>query len=243
MIYFTVCDDNAAEGKAVCGIMEKCCREAAMVCRGKLFNNSRALLYEVEEGAHFDLLLLDIDLPGMDGMTLTERLRTFLPDALVIFVTSYEKYVYDSFKAEPYRFIPKKCMEEMLPSAIRDALRRLAEMDDRYLIVENQRGLEKVLFKRITRIWHMGKYAYIEKMDRNTVKLRKTLKQLYQELPEGDFCWVDRGCIVNLANIEQITREYILLVNGKRIDVNQEKLAEFKRTVHRYLIEKEGIRE
>jgi len=243
MIRIAVCDDNITEGENVCRLVEQCCKEAKAIYRINCFDHSKALWYEIDEGAYFDLFLLDIDMPELDGLELTGEIRRFLPDALVIFVTSYEKYVYDSFKVQPYRFLPKKCIGEMLPGAIRDALGRLAELEDKYLIIENQRGLEKVPLRRITHIWHEGKYAYIEKMDRNTAKVRKTLKQVYEELPAGDFCWVDRGCIVNLSNIEQITGEYIFFANGTRIDVNKEKLAGFKRTVHQYWIEKEGIKQ
>ena len=109
-------------------------------------------------------------------------------------------------------------------------------------MAENQRVLEKIPLKSITYIWHREKYAYIEKSNREHTKVRKTLKQVYNELPEEEFVWVDRGCIVNLAKIQQIAGEGILLTDGTQLGVGRERITELKNKLREYLIGKEGLR-
>lgn len=241
MIYIAICDDDVKEAEMVGSLVERCCREKEMVCRSETFHDSRSLFYEVEEGTYYDILLLDIEMPGLNGIELTNRVRKYLPDAITIFVTSYEQYVYKSFEVQPYRFIPKGNAGEMLPAAVEDALRLASEREGRFYIAENQKVLEKIPLKSITYIWHREKYAYIEKTNMEHTKVRKTLKQVYKELPKEDFAWVDRGCIINLAHIQRIIGDGIILTDGIQLGVGREKLSELKDKLREYWIGKEGL--
>ena len=241
MIHIGICDDNIAMGEKINQVVEKCCEGIGIACKKSVFSSSKALLYEVGDGTYFDLFLLDIEMPETDGLELTGKIKKYLPDALVIFVTDHEKYVYESFKVQPYRFIPKREVDEMLPAAIKDALSLIVDQEGKFYVIENQRALEKIPVKYISYIWHREKYAYIEKTDGTVAKVRKTLKQVYGELPTGDFVWADRGCILNISKIAKITGEVIVLTNGTRIDVNKDRLMDLKNRVREYWVEKEGL--
>lgn len=241
MVYIAICDDDAKEAERVGRLVEKCCRKREMVCKRETFHDSSALFYEVEEGTHYDILLLDIEMPGLNGIELTNRIKRHLPDAITIFVTSYEQYVYKSFEVQPYRFIPKRDAGEMLPEAVESALGLAAEREGKFYIAENQRQLEKIPLKNITHIWHLEKYAYIEKSNGDHTKVRKTLKQVYKELPKDDFAWVDRGCIVNLAQIQKIVGDNIILADGMQLGAGRERIAELKNRLREYWVSREGL--
>ncbi len=104
----------------------------------------------MEDGEYYDILLLDIEMPGLNGIELTNKVKKYLPDAITIFVTSYEQYVYKSFEVQPYRFIPKKDAVKMLPAAVKDALGLAFEREGKFYVAENQRVLEKIPLKSIT---------------------------------------------------------------------------------------------
>lgn len=241
MICVAICDDDVKEAERVGKLVEKCCREREMVCRKELFYNSQSLFYEVEEGRYYDILLLDIEMPGINGIELTNKVKKYLPDALTIFVTSYEQYVYKSFEVQPYRFIPKRDAGKMLPVAVGDALKLALEREGKFYIAENQKMLEKIPLKSISYIWHREKYAYIEKSNKEHTKVRKTLRQVYKELPEEGFAWVDRGCIVNLAQILRITGDGVTLADGTQLGAGREKITELKDRLRRYWISREGL--
>lgn len=241
MIRIGVCDDSREESSAIRAMLDVCCAG----CPGTLFEkvmytDGMQLYYDVEEGSYFDILLVDIEMPGMDGLTLTGKLKDWLPEVLVIFVSSHEKYMVASFKLQPYRFIPKKRMKELLPEAIKDALKLAVERDGKFYVAQNQKVLEKIPVKAISYIWHSGKYTYIEKSNKTNIKVRKTLKTVFQELPEEDFCWLDKGIIVNLAQVEQVTGDRVVLLNGETLDASKGRLADFKEQVKRFWMDREG---
>lgn len=82
---------------------------------------AKNLLYEAEDGKRFDLLLLDIEMPGMDGLELASRLRQLLPDALLIFITSHVEFALDAYELSTFRYIPKNNMDGRLEHALLDA--------------------------------------------------------------------------------------------------------------------------
>lgn len=241
MIHIGICDDDAVMRKRMEQIAEKCCEGIESICKKSIFANSGALLNEIKDGTYFDLFLLDIEMPKMDGIDLAGKIRKYLPDSLIIFVSGYNKYIYESFKVQPYRFVPKSEIDKMLQAAVRDALKQIADQEGKCLVIENQRVLERVPMKHIVYIWHRGKYAYIEKTDGSVAKVRKTLKQVYSELPDGDFVWADRGYILNISKIVRITGEEILLTNDARIDVNKDRLTDLRNQLRKYWVEKEGL--
>lgn len=196
MIHIAICDDERKYAKEIELMVEECCSKTGNMYHSEIFEGSMKLIEEVEKRKYFDIFLLDIEMPGMGGMELAAKIRDILPQTIIIFITSYEKYVFQSFEVQPYRFIPKKRVADMLPNAIKDALDFAKEQEKEFYVVENQNVLEKIPVGNILYIWHHGKYAYIEKADGSNIKIRKTLKQIFKELPAGDFVWADRGCIV-----------------------------------------------
>lgn len=239
MINIAICDDTEKERKIVYEGVLKYFVNRGELCNICLFNNSKALWYEIEDGKQFDILLLDIEMPEMDGINLTYEIKQKIPESLVIFITSYKKYVFESFKVQPYRFIPKDRMENMLNDALSDAIEDINRQAGKAYIVKNQQGMEKILIKNIIYIWHRGKYAYIEKTNGENVKVRKTLKEIYQELPNEYFEWIERGCICNLAHIVRISDDCVYLTNGEIQKISRERLRETKNRLRNYVMEVE----
>ena len=72
-------------------------------------------------------------MPHMNGMELAATIRTYLPGALIIFITAYTKYALDAFELSAFRYIDKEMLPEKLPTAIRDAFRILHMQTDQYI--------------------------------------------------------------------------------------------------------------
>jgi len=233
VIRIAICDDDEYTCKLIYNKIDRLMCGQNCVYEGKIFTKARNLLYEIEEGAYFDLLFLDIEMPDFDGMKLSEIVRNYLPEVLVIFISLYEKYVYESFRVQPFRYIPKAFFDKMMPTALNDAICLIKKYAGAFYIVENQNGIEKINIRNITYIWHRGKYAYIEKRDENRAKIRKTLKQIYNELPKDDFIWIDRGCICNVVHISKISNGDVLLTDGTRLQISKDRLSYVKSALRR----------
>lgn len=234
MIRIGICDDSVEQGKLLEKHLHEYMRSVYAEYECMLFQSSRALLYEIESKTNFDILFLDIEMPEENGIELTKQIRQWQPEILVIFVSAYEKYVYDSFQVQPYRFIPKGQMEKLLFPALEDAVRETIRLENQFYVAKNQQGIEKIPLKEIVYIWHREKYAYIQKRNGECIKVRKTLKQVYDELPQEVFIWIERGYICNLSYIESIKGDIVKLSTGVELQSSRDRVTAVKNQVRRY---------
>lgn len=237
MVRVAICDDEKQYGQKVYELTAAFFEKEDIRGNVQIFDNSMALYYEVEDGKHFDIFLLDIEMPKANGIALTEMIQKHLPEAVIIFVTSHLKYVYDVFKVRAFRFVTKDRLEEMISPALRDAVGHVQKQDGKSYVVENQRGIEKVLLKDIVYIWHEGKYSLLQTERGPVLKVRKTLKQVYEELDAKEFVWVDRSYICNMGKIAKTEDEDVVLTDGTRLSLQRGRINEFKARLRDYWFE------
>ena len=129
MIRIAICDD---EQRAV-ALHEKIVRSSLQACgigcEITTYLESRNLLCDItEDGFFYDLIVLDIEMPGINGMELVRQMKAFLPNGKVIFVTSHTEYAIDAFELSVFRYVPKSNLENKLAHAVEDAA-RLIELE------------------------------------------------------------------------------------------------------------------
>lgn len=235
MILVGICDDESVLLHEIKEYVQNCYAENRVFASVQTFERGSSLLYEIEDGIRFDLLLLDIEMPGMDGMELAARAKRFLPDILIIFLTSHMEYVLDAYELSTFRYIPKKCYEERLAHALMDAEKRIEVQRQDAYVIQNQNRLERIPLKNLLYIVHEGKNSLLvtdlkdaETGEKVCFKVRKTLQKVYTELDPEEFLFIDRGCIVNLARIMSVREEQCILKDGTRLVVSQTRMQKLK---------------
>ncbi len=234
MLQIAVCDDDSR----MVSIYERAVREGLKQCGCtgtiKLYEDGRNLLCDItDDGFYFDLLLLDIEMPGVTGMELAERIRPFLPDVKIIFVTSHIEYAIDAFELSVFRYVPKTELEARLPGAVEAALRLLALEDGRTYTIQTNSRIEKIPYRRILYIEREGKNARLVTAD-GEAKVRKSLQQVLEELGAEEFIFTDRGCIVNLIHILQVKDGTVVLKDSTVLPVSRSHVQEVKEEINRY---------
>ena len=214
MLKIAVCDDEqtlVSENRKIVEQYRREHKEAAVI---EEYSSGEFLAADIQEGTYFDLILLDIEMPRKSGMEITPQIKKYLPNVLIIFVTSHLKYAIDSFALSIFRYIPKQELKPRLDQALHDAFHYInLEKNDFYTIQTHTR-LEKILLKDILYIEKSGKNARIVTFY-NQTKVRKSLSQVYEEIDREEFIYIDRGCIVNIIHIMQIKNGEAVLKNGE----------------------------
>lgn len=234
MIKIAICDDEEQEVIQQKTIVERSLRQCGTGGTIAVYTQSRNLLADIlEEGTFYDLLLLDIEMPGISGMELPEKIRSALPRVKIIFVTSHTEYAIDAFELSIFRYVPKSNRETKLAAAVTDAVRLITlEAGQEYTIQTSSR-LERIPFREIYYLMREGKNASIVS-SAGISKVRKSLQQVYEELNAPEFIYLDRGCIVNLIHIRKISGGMAVLENGESLPISRSHLAEVKEQINRY---------
>ena len=119
MLRIAICDDDSATVQSNRSIAEDCLKQCGSAGEIAAYTHSDNLLYDItEDGFFFDLILLDIEMPGSTGMELAGKIRPCLPNVKIIFITSHVEYAIDAFELSIFRYVPKNDIARRLPGAI-----------------------------------------------------------------------------------------------------------------------------
>lgn len=234
MLHIAVCDDDSNAVDAHKKITEICLKQCGSAGEITAYTSSDNLLYDItEDGFFFDLILLDIEMPGTTGMEIAEKIKPCLPNVKIIFITSHIEYAVDAFELSIFRYVPKNDIDKRLSSAIQDAVKLIELEDGKTYTIQTNSRLEKIPYKEIYYIERDGKNACISAAG-GLSKVRKSLQQVYAELNAEEFIYTDRGCIVNMIHIMQIKDGMAVLKNGVSLPVSRTHLQEVKAKINNY---------
>lgn len=114
MLRIAICDDEAAMLETVRRVTAESLHAQHLAAEMQCFSRSDTLRDELEDGATYDLFLLDIEMPEVDGMTLAEKIHATLPSATMIFITSHLEYAISAYEFSIFRYIPKSATLPLL---------------------------------------------------------------------------------------------------------------------------------
>ena len=180
-----------------------------------------------------DLILLDIEMPGISGMEIPQQVKGFLPNARIIFVTSHTEYAIDAFELSIFRYVPKNNLETKLTAAITDAAKLIELEAGQEYTIQTANHMEKIPYKDIFYIQRDGKNSSIVSSV-GTSKVRKSLQRVFDELNAPEFIFIDRGYIVNIVQIMKVSDSIAILKNGDQLPISRSHLQEVKRQINQF---------
>lgn len=234
MIRIAICDDEVSAVALHEAIVKSCLQACGIGFETSSYTQSRNLLLDItEDGFFYDLILLDIEMPGITGMELAEKVKLHLPNVKIIFITSHVEYAIDAYELAIFRYVPKNDLEKRLAAAITDAAKLIElEAGQEYTIQTNSR-LERIPYRDIFYIQRDGKNASI-RSGSGVSKVRKPLQQVYEELDTPEFIYIDRGCIVNIIQIMKVSNGFAFLKNGEQLPISRSHLQTVKQQINQF---------
>lgn len=240
MIHIAICDDDRLQIE----ILEKSVRSIVQRLEKDVdidtFDSGNMLIEKIKSGKYYPIILLDLEMPESNGFEICRKINILSQTSLVIFVSIHEKYVFDAFKVHPYRFVPKMRFKYFLPEAIKGAINHIEQLNENSYCYSTREDEMKILYRDILYIHCQGKYTYIECCEGDSIKLRRTLKEVFSELDNSQFVWLERGYICNLDKIRKISGGYADLVNGERLIISRDRIKEVKNSLRKYLMAREN---
>lgn len=190
------------------------------------------LIYNEKED--FDVLFLDIDMPDVSGLEVAKKLRQKHLDIILIFISAYEKYVFESIEYNPFRYIRKNRIEKELMPCLKAAYQRLEEMQDSYMIVKTGEAEVRVKHSDIMYFETSARKIGIHLKNGEVLFVRKTIKELYEELNDEHFIKIHSGCVANAKYIGKYSNHDITLDNGEHLIVSRTRIKSVKIALMNY---------
>lgn len=231
MYRIAICDDEISYLLLLEKITRDFCCEHSIPSEILLYEKSNLLLYDIQDNKnYFDIFLLDIEMPKITGMELAHHIKKCCLNAIVVFITSHDKYAIDSFELSIFRYIQKASLNTRLPIVLKDSFNHLFLQENHYYLLLKSTNYNKILYKEI---------VYIYKEQKNTIfvllngseKIRKSLFQVYSELNQDDFIFIDRGYIVNILYIKNLDNNNLILKTGTQLPISHSHIKQVKKAL------------
>ena len=214
MIYrIAVCDDRQTDRDYLASLLNEWAAGVGHVVQTQLFPSAEAFLFCYEEDKSWDMLLLDIEMDGMDGVTLAKTIRRDNRTVQLIFVTGYSEYISEGYEVSALHYLMKPIRKEKL-FAVLDRAAEQCVKNGRFLTFEQSKEMIRLPLYEIRYLEASQNYVTIHGEKGQNYTVRHTLSELERELDDR-FFRTGRSYIVNLACIRKVTRTDIHLKDGE----------------------------
>lgn len=225
-----VCEDNEVLAKNYADVASYILSDVGVDSTCDIFLSISELLASDVE---YDLLLLDCELPDGSGIEAAKKLKHVHGDLCIIIITAYEQYVYDSFEAEPFRYLLKPLNIEKFEKAIYAFLEK--RRTGAFLPIQTPD--KQAVYLKISDIMYIeafGKKSKVKIGDNLTVAF-DSIAEMEEKLRDCNFMRIHRSYLVNFAFIDKVVHNTAVMKNGDEILISRRARQEFNRKMNEWL--------
>lgn len=205
-----ICDDNKTDSQFVLELLKSWAKEKNILIHTEEFQSAENFLFHYAEDKTYDILLLDIEMGEMDGVTMARQLRRENDTVQIVFITGYSDYIAEGYEVEALHYLMKPVKEEKLFSVLDRACEKL---------IQNERCLNITLSGEMVRVpLHEIKYLnvhqnYVTIHGKEDYTVKRTLGE-FEKLLDERFVRVGRAMIINLRYVSRVTKTDVCLFDG-----------------------------
>lgn len=232
MVRIAVCDDNPLQLDIMKEALDDYIKSVHFPIDVQAFSSGKDLLQSVRTTGTFDIYILDVIMPGINGFEVATTLRMMKDSGKIIFLTSTHEYAVASYDVDAFYYILKPIDCNKLFSILNKAL--CNDVNNVVSIfVKTRNGEVNVNIDEITYVDISDRTLNYHLNDGTTVKsltLRTSFKEAVNELTSSDrkFAFSSVSTLVNLAYVDVVDSSTILLFNGTLLYPSRNSYSDFK---------------
>lgn len=173
----------------------------------------------------YDIIFMDIDMPGMNGLDAAHRLRALDERAVLVFVTNLAQYAIKGYEVSAADFVVKPVSYRIFEQKLARAIRFVPENFRPMLLLKTETGVATVAINDVKYVDVEGHSVFYHTC-KEVYRVRGSLKQTQRELNDPQFFMCDKCCLVNLAYVEAVEGN-LITVGGEELSVSRPKKRAF----------------
>ena len=222
MITCAMCDDELPFAEQLRSLVMTYAKKKRVELQAETFASAEELLEEIENGAGFEILFLDIEMRKMDGIELGKKLRERSYQTLIIYVSGYDQYMRQLFEAEPFRFLSKPLKQEELENVLDKAFERISRFHRELFTIRFGKNVVNLLCRDIVYL-ESNKRKVIVRTVRGEYEYYHKLDEAEEELLaiSADFVRIHKAYLVNMEHVEAFQYEKLALRDGTILSISE----------------------
>lgn len=198
----------------------------------EVFSYPSGLSFLRDFKGQFDILLLDISMPYLDGMETARRVRETDREVLILFITNLAQYAIKGYEVDALDYIVKPVNYFAFSQRLMRAISRISDRETAYLAINQKTGVRKLDIRGI---------YYVESLNHNlTFHTRDgdftvfgSLKDMEQRLAEHHFVRCNKGYLVSLRHVDRI-EDGCAVVQGTPLQISRNRRNSFLEELANY---------
>lgn len=182
------------------------------------FSQPNHLINYIYENGNFDIYLLDVVMPTINGIEVGKQLRNMKDNGFIVYLSSEKGYSLDAFSVHAYHYLVKPIQKEQLFDLLKDLYKQVKITNSRHIIVKTKEGIEKIDLDDINYIELLKRRIYYYLIDKSIIistSLHTNFEAAVQDvLKDHRFMMCGASYVLNLHQVSTIKDMEIILKNG-----------------------------
>ena len=208
MIHIALVDDEEANREQYLGYLRQYEKESGQQFKISVFTDGDEILASYK--ADYDLILMDIAMRFIDGMTTAEKIRELDNEVVIIFITNMPQYVMKGYAVDALDYVLKPVNYYAFTQRIERAIGRMSRRKVQYISVPIKGGIQKLALSDI-RYVEVQDHDLLYHMKSGNILTRGPLSELEVRLDPSQFFRCNKYCLVNLAYIDSFQNNDITI--------------------------------
>lgn len=217
-LHIAVCDDEKTETEYLSEVLRSWTTYEKLNADISVYDSAEALLFAYGENKSFDILLLDIQMKDLDGVSLAKKLRDGGSQAQIIFITGFPDFIAEGYEVSALHYLMKPVDEQKLRGVLKKAANNLLSHRGSIIITADS-GNHRVFYDDIRYIEVLNHEITVA-LGKSKIVTRMSLTRLLSELDDA-FFRCHRSFIVGLRFISRITKTEVILDDGRSIPLSR----------------------
>ena len=240
MFHIALCDDDARQMQLTHKLLDNYLSLRGVAAKIWEFSNGQALLNAMYDEP-FDLYLLDIVMPEMDGIDLGAELRKSDESGVIIYLTTSPDFALQGYSAKATSYLLKPVQEDELFRALDDAFKAITNRREQSIMVKTADGMSRLLLDHILYVEQTERAPHYHLKDGNCI-VGLTIQTSFQDimqplLANKRFYLCGASFVLNLHCIKSINKADVLFVGGQQTTVPRRAAAELNTAWIHYWLE------
>lgn len=228
MIKVAICDDDRIIINEIRKAIETYDKAKFTI---KEYNSGEELVGTNEK---FDVIFLDIDMGGINGIETAKRIRPYDKDVKIIYVTSYTDYMNLAFSVHAFGYLNKPVKEEDIHSQLNEVLNYITEEKEEVLEFITLDGRVRLSPNEIYYFEYLNRKVILKTLDKRYM-LKEKITTIAEKMDQYGFYVPHKSFTVNLFHVKSIKGYDIYMMDGSLIPLSQKKSTEFRDEFNKFL--------
>ncbi len=234
MISIAICDDDKEMIDGIKECISEYSTEHSVEYDVHSFRGGEKLL---ETKLSFDLIFLDIEMGGIDGLKTAQLFREIDKKARIVYVTNHSEFALRSYAVHPFDFVVKPFEKERIYSVLGELSRYLTENAEKEAVIQlkGEDGPLLLSLKNIYAFEYTGNRRITVYTKSEKYRIKGSLSDIFTLVDSENFVSPHKSFIVNMEHIDKLNNFTLYTTNGIEVPVAQKKLKEFHNEFSRFI--------